>query len=131
MEDFSRRPFFLPSPPPSGEGGGVAVPSGNPLGVAPRNKVGHRFAFARMQVHCARILANAAAGVVRILLGTQRVQYPPRYLAGIVLFNEQAFFEAHEVWEDVWIEKSGLERKFYQGLIQAAVSLCHFGNGNF
>jgi len=58
------------------------------------------------------------------------VQYHPRYLAGIVLFNEQAYFEAHEVWEDLWAESFGLERKFYQGLIQAAVGLCHFGNGN-
>src|SRR5205085_914669 len=56
--------------------------------------------------------------------------YPPRYLAGIVLFNEGAFFEAHEVWEDIWVESAGVERKFYQGLIQAAVGLCHFGNGN-
>ena len=58
------------------------------------------------------------------------MQYHPRYLAGIVLFNEQAFFEAHEVWEGLWLESSGLERKFYQSLIQAAVGLCHFGNGN-
>ncbi len=58
------------------------------------------------------------------------MQYHPRYLAGIVLFNEQAFFEAHEVWEDLWAESFGPERKFYQGLIQAAVGLCHFGNGN-
>jgi len=47
-----------------------------------------------------------------------------------VLFNEQAYFEAHEVWEDLWAESYGPERKFYQGLIQAAVGLCHFGNGN-
>jgi len=58
------------------------------------------------------------------------VQYNPRYLAGIVFFNEQAFFEAHEVWEDLWAESFGPERKFYQGLIQASVGLCHFGNGN-
>src|SRR5262245_35040682 len=60
----------------------------------------------------------------------ERMQYHPRYLAGIVLFNEQAFFEAHEVWEGIWLESAGLERKFYQGLIQVAVALCHFGNGN-
>jgi hypothetical protein len=56
--------------------------------------------------------------------------YDPRYLAGIVLFNEGDFFEAHEVWEDLWSEAHGNERRFYQGLIQAAVGLCHFGNGN-
>ncbi len=56
--------------------------------------------------------------------------YDPRYLAGILLFNAQDFFEAHEVWEDLWAASHDAERRFYQGLIQAAVGLCHFGNGN-
>jgi hypothetical protein len=56
--------------------------------------------------------------------------YDPRYLAGVFLFNAQDFFEAHEVWEDLWAESHGNERRFYQGLIQAAVGLCHFGDGN-
>jgi hypothetical protein len=58
------------------------------------------------------------------------MDYDPRYLAGILFFNERDFFEAHEVWEDVWTEASGPERRFYQGLIQAAVALHHFRNGN-
>jgi predicted metal-dependent hydrolase len=58
------------------------------------------------------------------------IQYDPRYLAGIVLFNRGDFFEAHEVWEDIWMETPAPEKKFYQGLIQAAVALCHFCNGN-
>lgn len=56
--------------------------------------------------------------------------YDPRYLAGIVLFNRGDFFEAHEVWEALWMETFGPEKQFYQGLIQAAVGLCHFCNGN-
>jgi predicted metal-dependent hydrolase len=56
--------------------------------------------------------------------------YEPRYLAGIVLFNRHDFFEAHEVWESLWQDCCGPERRFYQGLIQAAVGLLHFGNGN-
>ena len=56
--------------------------------------------------------------------------YDARYLAGIVLFNTHDFFEAHEVWESLWMDCSGPERSFYQGLIQAAVALLHFGNGN-
>lgn len=58
------------------------------------------------------------------------MDYDPRYLAGIRYFNQHDFFEAHEVWEDVWTESSGPERRFYQGLIQAAVALHHFRNGN-
>lgn len=56
--------------------------------------------------------------------------YDPRYLAGIVLFNRGDFFEAHEVWEDLWMDTAGEDRQFFQGLIQAAVGLCHFCNGN-
>lgn len=58
------------------------------------------------------------------------MDYDPRYLAGIVLFNDHDFFEAHEVWEDYWTELAGPDRRFVQGLIQAAVGLVHFGNGN-
>ena len=56
--------------------------------------------------------------------------YDPLYLQGIEHFNACEFFEAHEVWEDLWQEYQGPSRKFYQGLIQAAVCLHHFGNGN-
>jgi len=63
-------------------------------------------------------------------MNPSEINYHPRYLAGVLLFNDQDFFAAHEVWEDLWSEARGDERKFYQGLIQAAVGLCHFGNGN-
>ena len=56
--------------------------------------------------------------------------HDPRYLRGIEYFNECEFFEAHEVWEDLWSEYQGPSRGFYQGLIQMAVCLHHFGNGN-
>jgi uncharacterized protein len=57
-------------------------------------------------------------------------EYEDRYLAGILLFNRGDFFEAHEVWEQLWLDGAGAGRSFHQGLIQAAVGLCHFCNGN-
>jgi predicted metal-dependent hydrolase len=54
----------------------------------------------------------------------------PLYLKGIAYFNDCEFFEAHEVWEELWTEYRGPARRFYQGLIQSAVALHHFGNGN-
>ena len=60
----------------------------------------------------------------------ETAEYDPRYLEGIEHFNVCDFFEAHEVWEDLWQDDFGPSRKFYQGLIQAAVALHHFGNGN-
>jgi hypothetical protein len=56
--------------------------------------------------------------------------YDSRYLAGVLFFNAHDFFEAHEVWEELWMESHGDERKFVQGLIQAAVGLFHFSGGN-
>ena len=56
--------------------------------------------------------------------------YEPLYLQGIEKFNECDYYECHEVWEELWTEYRGPSRKFYQGLIQAAVALYHFGNGN-
>lgn len=56
--------------------------------------------------------------------------YDPLYLKGIEFFNTCEFFESHEAWEELWQEDFGPARKFLQGLIQAAVALHHFGNGN-
>jgi predicted metal-dependent hydrolase len=58
------------------------------------------------------------------------MSYDPRYLEGIEHFNKCDFFEAHEVWEELWADTQGEPRRFYQGLIQVAVCLHHFGNGN-
>ena len=57
-------------------------------------------------------------------------EYDPRYVQGAELFNACEFFESHDAWEELWADYSGPSRKFYQGLIQTAVSLHHFGNGN-
>ena len=57
-------------------------------------------------------------------------EYPAQYLEGLRLFNAEDFFESHEVLEELWSETQDERKKFYQGLIQAAVALFHFGNGN-
>lgn len=61
---------------------------------------------------------------------SETAEYSPLYLAGIAYFNSCDFFESHEAWEELWTDYQGPSRKFYQGLIQAAVALHHFGNGN-
>jgi hypothetical protein len=61
---------------------------------------------------------------------TAAMEYDPRYLAGIGHFNRGEYFEAHEVWEDLWHDTAGPDRRFFQGLIQAAVAVYHAGNGN-
>lgn len=41
-------------------------------------------------------------------------------LRGVEEFNHGHFFEAHELWEELWNESVGEEKRFYQGLIQIA-----------
>ena len=53
-----------------------------------------------------------------------------RYLKGITLFNQRKYFEAHEVWENLWKTATGKDKLFYQGLIQCAISLEHMKRGN-
>jgi len=50
---------------------------------------------------------------------------------GIEEFNAQCFFEAHEVWEELWRGTSGPKKLFYQGLIETAVGFYHLENCNF
>jgi hypothetical protein len=52
------------------------------------------------------------------------------YLDGIQLFNEHAYFDAHEAWEDVWHMAYGVKHDFYQGMIQCAVALEHYKRSN-
>lgn len=56
--------------------------------------------------------------------------YDPRHVEGARLFNACDFHEAHDAWEDLWTEYQGPSRDFYKGLIQTAVCLFHFCNGN-
>jgi uncharacterized protein len=53
-----------------------------------------------------------------------------RLTQAIELFNDREFFACHDRLEDLWGETLGPERQFYQGLIHAAISLFHFGEGN-
>lgn len=53
------------------------------------------------------------------------------FLLGVQQFNNGQFFECHDTWEEIWMEKRGEEKKFLQGLIQIAVGYSHASNGTF
>ncbi|MBA4188521.1 MAG: DUF309 domain-containing protein [Planctomycetaceae bacterium] len=61
---------------------------------------------------------------------TSDSQLPRGFLKGIELFNQGEYFEAHEVWEELWMECPAAERRFIQALIQAAVAVYHLSRGN-
>jgi len=54
----------------------------------------------------------------------------PRVQQGIDLFNSGQYFACHDVFEDYWSELTCPEKSLFQGLIQAAVALFHFEEGN-
>lgn len=54
----------------------------------------------------------------------------PRFFTGIHHFNREDFFEAHEVWEGLWHDTRGVDKDFFQGLIQVTSAMHHLQIGN-
>ena len=54
----------------------------------------------------------------------------PRYVQFFDLWNQGEFYDCHEVMEDLWLEASGPERPFYQGLALAAGAFAHLDRKN-
>ena len=52
------------------------------------------------------------------------------YNEGKKEFLDGKYYDAHEVWEDLWSDYYLKDRKFIQGLIQLSVSFVHLKNGN-
>ncbi len=50
---------------------------------------------------------------------------------GCRLFDAGEYFEAHEVWEDLWNLAEGARRAYLQGLIQVAAALVHAKRSNW
>jgi uncharacterized protein len=50
----------------------------------------------------------------------------PHYAGYFELFNQQQFYEAHDVLENIWLkDKHGPNGSFYKGLIQLAGAFVH------
>ena len=58
------------------------------------------------------------------------MEYDSRYLQGVEHFNRHEFYEAHDPWEALWLERFGEEKNFLQGLILCTVALHHYSRGN-
>lgn len=53
-----------------------------------------------------------------------------KFQRGISHFNAQEFFEAHEVWEEIWLVEPEPEKTFLQGIIQIAAAFHHYCRDN-
>ncbi len=56
---------------------------------------------------------------------------PEELLRAIDEFNRGAWFDCHETLEDLWAGEALEMRDFYQGVLQVAVALHHWREGNF
>jgi uncharacterized protein len=50
---------------------------------------------------------------------------------GIAEFNAGAWFACHETVEDLWVGEQGEARHLFQGVLQVAVGLHHWREGNY
>lgn len=56
---------------------------------------------------------------------------PGLLLLAIRQFNVGQWYECHETLEELWIGEMGEVRDFFQGVLQIAVALHHWRNGNY
>jgi uncharacterized protein len=56
---------------------------------------------------------------------------PEELIRAIGEFNRGDWFDCHETLEDLWVGEEGEMRDFYQGVLQVAVALHHWREGNF
>src|SRR5215469_665742 len=54
-----------------------------------------------------------------------QVENHPYYLAFFRCWNEQEYYEAHDVLEQLWLDTKSLDSNFFKGLIQAAGAFVH------
>jgi Uncharacterized conserved protein len=54
-----------------------------------------------------------------------------KFEKGVELFNSRHFFECHDVIEEIWMEWTGSDRTFFQGIIHVAVGFYHLDNENY
>jgi predicted metal-dependent hydrolase len=72
------------------------------------------------------IVNHKSAKIAAIIESFQGRELNPHYLGYFECFNQQLFFEAHEVLEVLWLRKRGAaDELFYKGLIQLAGAFVH------
>jgi predicted metal-dependent hydrolase len=69
-----------------------------------------------------QLVAELAEGVD---LGETEVAKDPFYRAFFRCWNEQRYYEAHDVLEQLWLRKDSSDADFFKGLIQAAGAFVH------
>ncbi|MBN1142318.1 MAG: DUF309 domain-containing protein [Deltaproteobacteria bacterium] len=64
-------------------------------------------------------------------MAPRKAHPPDELILAVRQFNDDAWFACHETLEDLWFTSAGEARDLYQGILQIAVALHHWKNGNF
>lgn len=85
-----------------------------------------------MLPHLKAALAQGARKFYRQLdaAAMKSAEKKKKFELALVHFNSRKFFEAHEVWEEIWLVEVEPEKTFLQGLIQLAAAYHHYQRGN-
>jgi len=72
------------------------------------------------------VVSHKSEKIASIIHSLRGSQFDPHYLGFFECFNQQLFFEAHEVLEELWLAQRGTANDlFYKALIQLAGAFVH------
>jgi predicted metal-dependent hydrolase len=81
-------------------------------------------------VDCNDVMSHKSARIAALYKPFEGRSLDARYLGYFECFNQQLFFEAHEVLEELWLpQRRSPESAFYKGLIQLAGAFVHVQKG--
>ena len=71
-------------------------------------------------------MSKKSAKIAAMIEGLRGRDLSPYYLGYFACFNQQLYFEAHDVLEELWlVDRKGPDGDFYKGLIQLAGAFVH------
>lgn len=62
---------------------------------------------------------------------SRRELFRRKFAEGVAHFNDHRFWDAHESWEEIWLEAGSETHLFLQGLIQLAAAYHHIQRGTY
>ncbi|HEX7859419.1 MAG TPA: DUF309 domain-containing protein [Verrucomicrobiae bacterium] len=71
-------------------------------------------------------MSKKSARIAEMIQSLHGKHFDPHYLGYFECFNQQLFYEAHDVLEELWLAQRGQQNDlFYKGLIQLAGAFVH------
>src|ERR1043166_10226591 len=71
-------------------------------------------------------MSKKSAKIAALIDDCAGQKFDPHYLGYFKLFNQELFYEAHDVLEELWLaNRAGPNYSFYKGLIQLAGAFVH------